>query len=54
MDASPNLIRRLVLPRFESGDRRHRLVASLAALVAAGQTDQQDDLDQAVSVLYAR
>nr|WP_240942153.1 N-6 DNA methylase [Planosporangium thailandense] len=54
IDASPNLVRRLILPRYESNDVRHRLITALAASLLDGSTADQGELDEAVAALFTR
>lgn len=53
MDASPNLLQRLVLPRFDASVDTHRRIAALAALMTEGGLEAEAELNRLVGALYA-
>jgi hypothetical protein len=52
MDASPNLVQRLVLPRFDPGLSQHQAVVALAAAALAGDVGSHGEIDRATSWLF--
>jgi hypothetical protein len=52
MDASPNLVQRLVLPRFDPGLSQHRAVVALAAAALTGDGSSHREADRATSGLF--
>lgn len=54
MDASPNLVRRLVLPRFDSASPKHQAIVELATQATGGAAEAQRAADVAASELYLR
>lgn len=52
IDASPNLVRRLVLPRFDPTSPKHQAIVELARQAANGTVEAQEAVDGAASDLY--
>jgi N-6 DNA methylase len=52
LDASPNLVRRIVLPSWDPHNDVHRAISGVAAVASAGEDVSQQALDGLVEELY--